>query len=308
VPAAAGAATGRPAPLRTVERERRSDRRYPAGVDVNPLRRKLAIATWTGPREGNIYGKLTVDMTEALAFVADERERTGERITVTHLVGRAVALALRKAPGLNGVIRFGRFRPHPHVDVTFLVALEEGRDLAKATVRAAEDKTVAEIAAELRAMAGTLHRGEDQALNKSKGAIRMMPMFMLRSVLRLTGYIASVLGWRLPSLGVEPFPFGSVIITNVGVFGLDEGFAPPTPFAHVPVYILMGAVRDTPRAVDGELTIRKCLTLTATIDHRFMDGAHGAFLARVVRDVLENPWQLREEGGVMSDQPASFGV
>ena len=33
-------------------------------------RRKLAIATWSSPREGNIYGKLTLDATEALAFKA----------------------------------------------------------------------------------------------------------------------------------------------------------------------------------------------------------------------------------------------
>lgn len=258
-------------------------------MDVNPLRRKLAIATWSAPREGNIYGKLTVDVTQALAFVTELREMTGERITITHLVGHAVAQALQAAPGLNGVIRRGRFVPHDDVDVTFLVALEEGRDLAKATVRQANTKSVVDLARELAAMAQKLDRGEDEALNKSKGAIRAMPTWLLRRVLRLTGYIASVLGWNLPALGVEARPFGSVIITNVGVFGLDEGYAPPTPFAHVPVYLLMGAIRDTPAVVDGELAVRKMLTLTATIDHRFMDGAHGAFLAKIVRHVLEDP-------------------
>src|SRR5437868_3292437 len=32
-------------------------------------RRKLAIATWGNPGEGNIYGKLTLDATEALAYL-----------------------------------------------------------------------------------------------------------------------------------------------------------------------------------------------------------------------------------------------
>jgi pyruvate dehydrogenase E2 component (dihydrolipoamide acetyltransferase) len=34
------------------------------------------------------------------------------------------------------------------------------------------------------------------------------------------------------------------------------------------------------------------LTITATIDHRFIDGLQGANLTNVVRDVLENPWKL----------------
>ena len=38
------------------------------------------------------------------------------------------------------------------------------------------------------------------------------------------------------------------------------------------------------------------MTITATIDHRFIDGFQGGVLAKVVRDVLENPWQLLPEG------------
>ena len=98
-------------------------------------RRKLTIATWDAPREGNIYGKLTVDATQALRYLETVRERTGEKVTITHLVGKAVAMALRKAPTLNGRIVWGKFEPFPTVDVAFLVALEEGNDLAKAKVR-----------------------------------------------------------------------------------------------------------------------------------------------------------------------------
>mgnify|MGYP002635071220 CR=1 FL=1 len=57
------------------------------------VRRKLAIATWSAPREGNIYGKLTVDARPALAYVEQQREATGEKITITHVVGAAVARA-----------------------------------------------------------------------------------------------------------------------------------------------------------------------------------------------------------------------
>jgi len=101
---------------------------------------------------------------------------------------------------------------------------------------------------------------------------------------------ASALGF--PAMGLESFPFGSAIITNVGSFGLEEAYAPPTPFARVPVLILVGAVKDHPAVVDGQVVVRPIVTITATIDHRFIDGAELATLAKIVRQGIEQPWTL----------------
>ena len=255
-------------------------------------RRKLMIASWRAPQEGNIYGKLTVDATQALAYVEWLRQTTGEKVTVTHLVGRAVGAALAAAPSLNGVIRFGNFVAHPHVAISYLVALDDGKDLAKAKVVDADKKSVAEIAAELRRLSEKLRTGKDENFEKSKGPLQMLPTWLIAPLVRFTGWITSVLGIAVPALGLESYPFGAAIITNVGVFGLDEGWAPPTPWAHVPVYVLMGAVRDTAVVVDGAVVSRAQLTLCATIDHRYIVGAQGGKLAKVVRSILENPWQL----------------
>ncbi|MCK6508907.1 2-oxo acid dehydrogenase subunit E2 [Myxococcota bacterium] len=255
-------------------------------------RRKLAIATWSSPREGNIYGKLTVDMTESLRYIEHLRRVSGEKVTVTHLVGRAVAEALAQAPGLNGRIFLGRYIPHDTVDITYLVALEEGADLAKAKVHQADQKSVVDIAKELRELAGRLHKGKDENFEKNKGLLRLLPTWLLRPLIWATGYLTGAMGIQLKAMGLERFPFGSCIITSVGMFGLDEGYAPPTPFARVPVYVLLGSVAERPAVVDGQLVVRPQMTITATIDHRFLDGFQGGVLAKIVRRVLENPWQL----------------
>lgn len=259
-------------------------------------RRKLAIATWSTPTEGNIYGKITVDATEANAYIAHLRETTGQKVTITHLVGKAVAMAMAQAPTLNGRIVFGRYEPYETVDISYLVALDEGQDLAKAKIDNLDTKSVADVARELSAMAGRLHRGEDDDFNKSKGLLRALPTWMIRPLLFVTGWLASALGVSIPALGVEKFPFGSCVITSVGMLGLDEAFAPPTPFARTPVLVLVGAIRDQPTVVDDEVVIRPLLTITATIDHRFIDGFQGGVLAKVVRSILENPWQLEDQG------------
>jgi pyruvate/2-oxoglutarate dehydrogenase complex dihydrolipoamide acyltransferase (E2) component len=252
-------------------------------------RRKLAIATWSAPQEGNIYGKLTVDAGPALAYIEAVRAETGEKVTITHLVGKAVAIALARAPGLNGRVLFGAFEPYPTVDVTYLVALEEGGDLGKAKIARADTKRCADIAAELRERANKLHAKEDADFEKSKGLLRILPTFLIRPLLQVIGWLGGALGVSIPALGVETFPFGSCIITSVGMFGLDEGFAPPTPFARVPLLVLVGAIRERPAVVDGAIVARPELTITATIDHRFIDGFQGGVLAKTVREVLESP-------------------
>lgn len=257
-------------------------------------RRKLAIASWDEPREGNIYGKLTVDATQALAYLDWLRQKTGEHVTITHLVGKAAGVALSKTPTLNGRIVGGRYLPFPTVDIAFLVALEDGQDLAKVKVTDVDKKPLNEICAALKERAGRLRGGKDPEFEKSKGAIRAMPMWLLRKMVWLTGYLAGGLGMTIKALGVEPFPFGSCIVTSVGMFGLDEGYVPPTPFARVPLYVLVGAVREQPKVENGALVVRPHLTITATIDHRFIDGAQLGVLAKVVRRYLEDPFLLDE--------------
>ena len=136
------------------------------------------------------------------------------------------------------------------------------------------------------------------------GPVKLLPVWLIRVLLRFTQFVTTELGVSVPALGLEAFPFGACVITNVGVFGLDEGYVPPTPFAGAPLYILIGAVKDAPMAVDGQVVVRKQLTLTATIDHRFMDGAQGASLAKTVRRMLENPWRMEGREGPPEALPA----
>lgn len=251
-------------------------------------RRKLAIASWDGPREGNIYGKLSLDATNALAYLEKLRKETGEKVTITHLIGKAIGVALSQAPTLNGRIVWGRYEPFPTVDVAFLVALDDGADLAKAKVCEINKKSVADVARELRGKAEQLKKG-DPDFEKSKGAIRALPTWLLKPIVTLTGFLSSSLGLSIKALGVQPFPFGACIITSVGMFGVDEAFVPPTPFARVPLYILVGAVRERPCVINGEVKVRNEITITATIDHRFIDGAQLGVLAKSLRSIIENP-------------------
>lgn len=253
-------------------------------------RRKLAIATWGAPTEGNIYGRMALDTEEVERYLAWLRRTTGEKVTLTAFVGACVARGLAATPSLNGRIWLGRYRPHDSVSISFLVALEEGGDLGKAKIERADEKGPQGIARELRERAGTLHKGKDEAYNKSKGVIRLLPTWLLRPMLRWVGWLGGCGGFSIPALGVEAYPFGAAIITSIGMLGIDEGLVPPTPFAHVPLYVCVGAQRRVPAEWHGELVLRSQVVLTATIDHRFVDGYQLATLTKLVRELFANPW------------------
>lgn len=255
-------------------------------------RQKLAIASWNAPMEGNIYGKVVVDATNALAYLEHLRKTTGAKVTITHLVGKAAGMVLKNAPSLNGTIVLGGFRAFPTVDVAFLVNLEGGNDLAKAKVCDIDGKSVVDIARELGVSADKLRKGQDESFKKAQGPLKLLPTWLVRPLVHFSGFLASGLGINLPMFGLEANPFGSCIVTNVGMFGIDEAYAPPTPWARVPVYLLVNAVKDMPTVVDGQILVRPNLTVTATIDHRYIDGAQLGVLAKILRQVLENPWTL----------------
>lgn len=72
--------------------------------------RKIATAVWDAPNDPQIYGSFEIDAGPLLSFIATSRGR-GAHITPTHLVGRAVGLALAAAPALNVRMVGGRAVP-----------------------------------------------------------------------------------------------------------------------------------------------------------------------------------------------------
>lgn len=259
---------------------------------MNPLRRKLVLATWKAPAEGNIYGNLQLDTSKALSYITYRRIQSGKKITLTHFIGRAIAEAISKTPAVNGYIKWGRFYPHDSVAISFLIALDGGSDLANTKISDAHTKDLTQVASELQEAAQKSRSGQDESFKKSQNSLRWMPTWIIRPMIWLTGWLTSSLGVSIPTFGLEAFPFGSCMITSVGMLGLDEAYAPQTPFARVPILALIGANKKQPVVINDAIEIRPMLTLTATIDHRYIDGSQAANLAKTIRAAFEQPWTM----------------
>jgi pyruvate/2-oxoglutarate dehydrogenase complex dihydrolipoamide acyltransferase (E2) component len=251
--------------------------------------RKIAPAIWSHPRDPQIYGELDVDATALLKFIEETRADGGPRVTVTHLVGRAIAHTLAEHPELNCALARNRFVPRETVDISFVVAVAGGRDLSSVKIRNADRKSVFEVAEELSQRANRVRTGQDAEFGRMKGTIERTPPGLLRLGLRVADKLTG--DWRLDlrRWGLPRDPFGSAMVTSVGMFGVQRAYAPLSPYYRVPFIALVTEVAEQPVVVDGQVTARPMLAIAATMDHRYLDGAHAARLAHAVRDYLADP-------------------
>lgn len=254
------------------------------------VRRKIAVATWRAPREGRLHARMAVDATPLLAYCRARTAESGVRVTPGVVVGMAFSRGVAQVPEFHARVVFGRIVPFPSYDVAFAVDIGQGDDLAPTKVRGVDTKTVVEVARELEAGAARLRARQDADYETTSGIARLVPWFLLRPVLALASLLNGGIGLR--AFGQPAHPLGSMFVTNIGSFGLDEGYVAPVPLARVPLYVCVGAVTDAPMAVDGQVVVRPQVVMTATADHRLVDGAHAAALARFVRAALADPESL----------------
>ena len=249
--------------------------------------RKIATAVWGWPEDPQVYGRQDFDAEPILDAIEILRERTGARVTPTHLIVRALALALRDNPSMNTRLARGRFHRRENVDIFVIVAVGEG-DLSGVKVRRADEKSAPEIAAELDQGASAARAGKGE-LDRAKRMMEILPRSLLGLSLRLSAFLTSNLRMNLSSMGMPREAFGSAMVTNVGVFGVSEGWAPLSPIYRVPMILLVGEIERKPWAVGDEVQVRPVLPVTATIDHRWVDGYGIAGVAETIKKYLANP-------------------
>ena len=254
--------------------------------------RKAAVATWRHSTDPKIYGTMAIEMSAAQALLSSLSAAGGTRVTVTHLVARAVAVALRRHADINAKVWLGRIVLRDTVDVFVQVAVEGGADLSGAKIERADEKGLVALAAEIAGTAGAIRANNDPALQKSRSLVRRLPWLLVRPFMAIADFLVNTLHLDLRSSGMPADPFGSAMVTSVGMFGIDVGYAPFTPFARCPMVILVGEVQPRPWVVDGKVEVRPVMNLSGTFDHRIIDGYHAGLFAREIRALLAAPEQL----------------
>lgn len=258
-----------------------------------PSFQRWAAAQWRRPNDPTIYGAAEIDMTSALALIERLRGEWQLKLTVTHLVTKALALAIARHPRSNVKVRFwGKLEQRDSVDIIVLVAGEGGRDLSAHRIAGADQLPLREIASQLIQASERIRRDEDPQFRNSRQLVERVPWWAMRPFLSLASLCMNELHLDLSKLGLPVDLFGAGMVTSLGMHGIDEGFAPLTPIGRVMVDVLVPRVRERPWVEDGQLTVRPVLKLCATFDHRVIDGVQAANLGAEMQGLLTEPERL----------------
>lgn len=256
--------------------------------------RKLAIGQWQTSYDPSVYGALTLRMEQALAYMDAFRAHTGRRLTVTHMMGRAIAAVFQKVPDANAILRGGRLYLRKDTSVFFQVAMEDPDtgeiDLSGMVLRNPHQKSMVEIVDECEARFAKVKARADKELEGTRTMLARLPGVFVHPVLRLTSFLSYELNLDLRRFGVPRDAFGSVMITNIGSIGLEEAYVPLLAYSRVPILLALGAIEDSPVVENGKVVPAKTMKVCATFDHRILDGVHASVMSKTLRAWFERPF------------------
>jgi pyruvate dehydrogenase E2 component (dihydrolipoamide acetyltransferase) len=92
---------------------------------------------------------------------------------------------------------------------------------------------------------------------------------------------------REGKLTLQDLEGGTFTVSNLGMFGVEQFTAVLNP-PQVAI-LAVGAVKDTPVAIDGEIDVAPTVQLVLTCDHRAIDGADGAQFLQTLVALIEQP-------------------
>ncbi|MDQ3804176.1 MAG: 2-oxo acid dehydrogenase subunit E2, partial [Acidobacteriota bacterium] len=207
------------------------------------------LVTSLGPVP-HIFLTTEVEMDRAAELRRQLNELDPEnKVSINDLIIKIAAHALMQHPQVNASFQEKAVRYYGRADIGVAVALENG--LITPVVRAADAKTVGQIAREVRDLA-------ERA--------------------------------RARKLKPEEYTGATFSVSNLGMYGIDEFTAVINPPEGG--ILAVGAMTPKPVVRDGQVVVRQMMRVTASFDHRVIDGATGAKFLQTLKKILENPLYL----------------
>jgi pyruvate dehydrogenase E2 component (dihydrolipoamide acetyltransferase) len=217
--------------------------RVPIKGVVKLMAQNMVASAFTAP---HVTEFITVDVTPMMELrkkLATLPEFAGVKITPLALVARAVVIAAKRNPGINASWDEASQEIVVKHYVNLGIAAATPRGLVVPNVKDADGLSLPELVTALNDLTAVAKEGKTAPADMQGGTIT---------------------------------------ITNVGVFGVDNGT--PIINGNEAAILCFGAVREMPWVHEGAIAIRQVTQLSLSFDHRLVDGALGSqFLADVAR-------------------------
>lgn len=217
-------------------------------IPLSAMRRTIAkrLSESTGPIP-HFYLTADFDVTNLVSMRQQLIDMSGAKVSLNDFLIRAIALALRHHPQVNASWGDDAITQHGEVHIGVAVATPEG--LITPVIRDADDKSVLDIATEVRALA-------EKAKNRK--------------------------------LKPEEYQGSTFTISNLGAWGIEEFTAIINP-PNAAILAIGAAEARAVVDDNRQIVVRDRMKVTMSCDHRIIDGATGAEFLKTLRQYVEQP-------------------
>ena len=139
-----------------------------------------------------------------------------------------------------------------------------------------------------------LRTGHDEDTQRVDAITDRLPMWLLRITMWFEDFFHYTVNVSLQKFGMPDDRFGSVIISNFGVLGIENALVPLSPYCRCPLIIGIGRPTLKPIVRGGEVVAAECVTISFTFDHRYADGLHGGLMMRRFQKIFLKPSRFPE--------------
>ena len=221
------------------------------------------------------------------------QEHPGEGLAIFEIIIAAILKTIWLRPHMNRFIANKNMYQRNEVTAAFTV---------KKTFSDEGDETLARVVAEKGDTLESINRKVQEQIQLCKTGTDASTdaMNIIKKIpgKKLIGVIARFLdrhGWMPQSvIATDPYQC-SVVLSNLGSIGMNIGYHHLMNWGTTSIFVVIGKKKKKPHYdMDGNITMRKELTISATIDERISDGFYYARTLKLVKKLVENPELLEQ--------------
>lgn len=254
---------------------------------LNTNWRKVASTIYQKPVDSKIYGTVDLDVTDVEKYISKKRKE-GVKTTLTYLLTLIIGRSIRQeGMELNSYVRRGKIVQREQVDATVSVLLPGGQ-MGSVKVENADQLTIEELSAVIGKQIAESRKGSESDAMQSKSLLSSVPWPFRNWLFKFYRMLTVKWGISIPGTGLDANSFGSYLVSNIGTVGLDTGYGSLLPSSNISFVMVLGNVIKKPVVINDEIVIRRVMQISATLDHRVVDGSHGGKMFRGIKHYLKN--------------------
>jgi pyruvate/2-oxoglutarate dehydrogenase complex dihydrolipoamide acyltransferase (E2) component len=258
--------------------------------DAPPYRRMAAIL-FVRRNESAVYFEDAVDVTETMKFVdAWNAEPGAPRLTLFSLLLFALARTLHEHPRLNRFVAGRKLYQRDGVWLSFAAkkSMSPGAPLVEVKREFGDTETLASFLADMQSRLGEARSDAESKLDREVRWFLKIPHLLLVVLVRLVR-VADFFG-LLPASFIRDDPFfASAFLANLGSVGGAAAFHHLYEYGDIPLFVVLGKVREEVVASDGQAAVRSIARLRFSYDERIEDGFNAVRALATMREKLEHP-------------------